>query len=534
MKKKIIILCCLLTVLSACQQKQIKKAKKVEAKETTYVLDETTSVLLDSEISKDKIVRYYRHGDHWHVFTKDGKEHITYSDPSKLEDNQEMELVSVITLAKLKQLKVKEILKHGDHYHIYTEDNHEYLTYENPSSLFPNLVIGNYDEKKDSNKGIGTVNNLSLDENKIVKVLRHGDHWHLYNAKGEEFITRNDPSGKYPDAYYGEYQGSHSKEDNKKETPTNNNHKKPSTKDENNKQEDLVRVIDNEEELKKLVVIKILKHGDHYHIYTEDKKEIVTHLNPRSYWPDIIIGEYEEPDKNNDNNTEDDKPIQQDPNDPKRIVKIAKHGNHWHLFRANGEEEITYHDPSKKYPDVEIIDYDKIEEEANKKELEQGELFTYEEIEAKKIVPSELINYGGVLYATKFKSDTQEFVSPHLDHFHYISIKTIIQLAKDKVFGEYSARDVVATIKWYILNPDQRPKKKGWGELADEAEHKEEGKEEEIVKKWAKIYNLSEDEFYDYLFNLEVSVPLTEITFNEDKTVIIKNERYDFISGKKL
>ncbi|EHF02801.1 hypothetical protein HMPREF1008_00446 [Olsenella sp. oral taxon 809 str. F0356] len=49
-----------------------------------------------------------------------------------------------------------------------------------------------------------------VDSDQIVKVVKHGDHWHIFTKDGREIITYSDPSALYPHAYVGEYSGSHS------------------------------------------------------------------------------------------------------------------------------------------------------------------------------------------------------------------------------------------------------------------------------------------------------------------------------------
>ena len=59
-------------------------------------------------------------------------------------DGNSLSLVSVVSRNKLRGLNVRSILKHGDHWHVYTADGREYLTYEDPSSMFPNITVGTY------------------------------------------------------------------------------------------------------------------------------------------------------------------------------------------------------------------------------------------------------------------------------------------------------------------------------------------------------------------------------------------------------
>ena len=114
-------------------------------KKVTYAVDDTTSVLVDDQVDSSQIDRVVKHGDHWHVFTKDGKEHITYTDPSKSGGNiNNLGIVKVVKASSLIGKDVRSIKRHGDHYHVYLGDGSEVLTYDNPSSLFPHINIEEY------------------------------------------------------------------------------------------------------------------------------------------------------------------------------------------------------------------------------------------------------------------------------------------------------------------------------------------------------------------------------------------------------
>ena len=296
LKKKIykmnLILVCSAVLLASCSKKQEEKektsTKKFEfvEKETNYKKDETTEVLIDAEIKKGDIVRSYKHGDHWHVFTKDGKEHITYTDPSKLGDGNSLSLVSVVSRNKLRGLNVRSILKHGDHWHVYTADGREYLTYEDPSSMFPNITVGTYVGSHNSHRNRRNSNNYShaniIEEKKdrVVKILRHGDHWHIYTASGKEYISYTDPTSKYPDAEVGEYQGNHG--DSQNNTENENPSEKPNVPSaseklyEARKNLNIVNVL-GKNPVDRYDIVKILKHGDHYHIYDSKGNEGITY-----------------------------------------------------------------------------------------------------------------------------------------------------------------------------------------------------------------------------------------------------------------
>lgn len=580
-------------------------AKKYVPKQVKYQKDDTTQVLVDAEIQDKDIVKIVQHGDHWHVFTSDGRERITYQDPNILLAQQDsgqdgtkngtgtergsqrssgLVFISVVSLADLQGLPVTQIKVHGDHWHVYLQDGTEYLTYENPGASFPHIAITEYTGNHGSstaNRGGGLrLNHMqdpipqpdvpnggasqkpsgdvqAWDPNRVVKILQHEDHYHVYTADGREFISYIDPRPYYPNAEFGQYIGSHddqtarqnqnhdrqgqsvprpqpdggrpdgTKPNTQRQNPPKPNDRgqntpKPNGQSQNTPQPKpqlpgglhLVTVVDLAG-LKKMDVEQILQHDDHYHVYTKDKKEYITYHDPRQVFPKMKIGKYighhgkpqadqgnQKPHsskpQNNPGNTQSDqgkqnqgqgkpnqgkpghtspgndgqnpnkpdrppvKPIVQDPKDPKRIVRIAKHNDHWHLISADGTEKITYEDPQPYYPDIKIEDY--LGEHV--KPVDPNELFSYDDVEAELIIPEKALDwYGGMQYAIDFDPIKEEFIVPHLDHFHNISIKTIIGLAKDgKTFKQYTARQVVATLKYWVTHPQERPKKAGWGD----------------------------------------------------------------------
>lgn len=319
-----------------------ENATQFTEKATKYAEDDTTEVLVDAEIKPEDITKVVKHGDHWHVFTKDGRERITYTDPTAKQNNAEktkggLEFVSVISLSQLAKLPITEIKQHGDHYHCYTADGTEYITYENPSKSFPNIKIGKYvgshgqhqhkhgqcqtcqNKAKQakqflqgqgdatSQKGNRTGKNLSKhnskqqDPNEVVTILQHGDHWHVYTADGREFITYSDPTSQYPNASVGTYHGSHGStgHESKPYTPSKpNKPQKPSRPDNPHEHEDdhtggntvnpskpssgskhddfsgFVQTL-KPEQLADKNIVKILQHEDHWHCYDENNKEYV-------------------------------------------------------------------------------------------------------------------------------------------------------------------------------------------------------------------------------------------------------------------
>ncbi|WP_455521017.1 hypothetical protein [Parvimonas micra] len=500
LKKKItkmnLILVCSAVLLASCSKKQEEKektsTKKFEfvEKETNYKKDETTEVLIDAEIKKGDIVRSYKHGDHWHVFTKDGKEHITYTDPSKLGDGNSLSLVSVVSRNKLRGLNVRSILKHGDHWHVYTADGREYLTYEDPSSMFPNITVGTYVGSHNSHRNRKNSNNYShaniIEEKKdrVVKILRHGDHWHIYTASGKEYISYTDPTSKYPDAEVGEYQGNHGDSQN------NTENEKPSEKPnvpsaseklyEARKNLNIVNVL-GKNPVDRYDIVKILKHGDHYHIYDSKGNEGITYTDPRSLYPNAEFGEYK-----GNHGDENKKPFEW----PKGVTKIVDHGDHWHLYIGDKEVGVVHENPRSHYPDAEYIKEGSDHSDIG---VDEKELFTYESVKAEikdKVIPYLDSNLRAMRHYGDLDTTLPVYGSNgvkkgifywlHGGHYHAITIKQIIQNAKAGQYGDCTAREIVAALKYIIQNPDK------------EIESKVTVDREEVVKYLMKVYNLKD------------------------------------------
>ena len=586
--RAVLLACLFATSLSACSLFKNKEAKtlvnqpvktsqigKYVAKKSSIKKDKTTEVLVDAEIKKEDIVKIVKHGDHWHVFTKDGREKITYTDPSKMESINNLDMVSVVGKSQLKNKDVVAIKKHGDHYHVYLADGTEYLTYENPSALFPNIPIGSYVGSHGSQNSNGTKaekraqnikvkERLERDDERVIKILKHGDHYHIYTSKGNEFVTYEDPRSLYPNASYGIYQGSHGnrkemiakilKEDKEKQAKNKGKivDKKPEKLQKDKK---LIKV---EDENKTHNVVKILKHGDHYHIYTKDGDEYISYTNPSSLYPDIPIGTYhgshgdvnkeknkkpaddkkenpKKPDQyrpghmgaynksrienlkitsilgkekvdrydivkilkhgdhyhiydskgregvtyenpqdiypkanfgqyeGNHGNNKDDK---KDFTWPEGITKIIDHGDHWHLYRGDKEVGVVTENPKTHYPDAEYINDSK---DYSHVEVNDGDLFSYESVKGKKIAGIERVfddrfklmeSYGKITDGKaafgpggQYKGG-DVFYWLHGDHYHYLSIKDLVKMEKAGELGDFTAKDIVATLKYKMENPE--------------------------------------------------------------------------------
>ncbi|MBU0279002.1 hypothetical protein [Gemella sp. zg-1178] len=515
-------------LLSACgnnkkNEDEVKNNKTdyVE-KNKKYVKDNTTEVLIDSpNVKKEDITKIIKHGDHWHIFTKDGKEHITYTDPTKTNDNN-FSLVSVVSLNQLKGLNIASIKVHGDHWHVYTSDGREFLTYENPSSLFSNLAIEEYvgSHSPVANPTTSYVSNPIINEenkenkDEVIKILVHGDHYHIYTASGKEFVSYSDPRHLYPNAEFGVYAGSHenhnkpaensNSESNNNSASVNNsnsnsvsennsasvNNSNSSSVNENNSssagsennnsannnnsnsvnnipEEDehsgLISVL-SADEIKALKnITKILKHNDHYHIYTADKKEYITYADPS----DIFSGIGDYADKDKENNNVSDKPTE-NISWPSGITKIVDHSDHWHLYAGSKEVAVVKTNPKEHYPDAEYILED--DDDLDDVHLNENEIIRYEDVEERlveSVIPylstnlKAMTNFGNLENPTSavFGSNgaTENiFYWLHGDHYHAESLIDLIKKVKEGTFGNNSAEDVIATMKYIVNHPDNK------------------------------------------------------------------------------
>lgn len=121
----------------------------------------------------------------------------------------------------------------------------------------------------------------------------------------------------------------------------------------------------------------------------------------------------------------------------------------------------------------------------------------YNRVEAKKVVPFEALTYNAG-YATEVRNGT--LVIPHQDHYHYVSFKWFDQGSARSPEG-YSLEDFLATVKYYMNNPQERPvSDDGWGvftpntpsESTEETEM-EESDEENISEETEEIDEFTEE-----------------------------------------
>ncbi|OXZ36584.1 hypothetical protein [Finegoldia magna] len=602
-KKIILVVVLCSTILSSCslfskpekKSEQINEStKKVEQttdsnKQSTIKKDKTTEVLIDSEIKKEDIAKIVKHGDHWHVFTKDGREKITYKDPNKLQNTSNLEMVSVVGKSRLKGQNVVAIKKHGDHWHVYLRNGGEYLTYEDPSAMFPHIKVGTYvgshsDHRKHNNKRMDArtiahekqkiKQTIEKNDERVIKILKHGDHYHIYTSKGNEFVSYTDPRSLYPNAEYGQYVGTHAnrkqmiekiiQEDRQKQKQSSKKTLAKQNSDKLIKDEKLVKVEDNK---KKHNIVKILKHGDHWHIYTKNGEEFITYEDPSSKYPDVAVGTYtgshtQQPRKDNKDNTpqenlpenptdtqQNNKPDKKEqPTEKTReqkiqelkitkvlgkdgtvneinrfdIVKILKHEDHYHIYDSNGNEAITYTNPQNLYPNAYFGNYEgdhnnsqdnnefkwpenitKIVDHKDHWHLYRGDeevavvrvnpkdhypnaeyikdyidvgnvevgdqdVFNYDDIKPNKVEGIEAVlndnlrnmtGYGKLtdgiaIMGTEDKQDNV-FYWLHGDHYHAISIKDLVKMEKSGALKGFTAKDVVATLKYKFQHPQE-------------------------------------------------------------------------------
>lgn len=552
LKKKILqmnlLLVCTSLIFSGCkkdtkslQNDESKESKKIEFvnKETKYKKDDTTDVLIDDDhIKKEDIVKIIKHGDHWHVFTKDGKEHITYRDPETItDDDDDFSLVSVVSANMLKSLDVVKILKHGDHYHVYTSSGMEYLTYENPSSIFPNIPIGTYvgshgDNRRshdasdysyavasdDQGNSANNITSKSIDEDEVVKILKHADHYHIYTRSGKEYISYKDPSRKYPNIPIGTYVGTHEsnrKKEIEKEIENINNQTNPDySYDRFKKLKDSLSIVNvlGKGEVDRYDIVKILKHEDHYHIYDSKGNEGITYTDPRLIYPNATFGIY----NGSHGTSQSENPSRKEFNWPEGITKILDHGDHWHLYRGNTEIAVVHENPKSHYPNAEyIVEHHNHSEQ----QVTEGEIFSYDSVKAylKEGIfdvlddnLKKMTNYGSLtntnipVYGSDEIKENIFYWLHNGDHYHAITIKQIIQNAKAGDYKNYTAKEVVSALKYIIQNPEK-------------IKQLQKENEEKITVDQEKIINFLKD-----YYKMDVQVI-------GDKAYIYAKETYEFL-----
>lgn len=436
-----------LMLLNACSEVKTSSSsssvqtlsKTFKEKNTQYKKDTTTQVLVDKEVASNEIVSFYQHGDHWHVKTKKGEEFITYKNPELAQNTEDLDLVSVISSENVKD-EVISIKRHGDHWHIYTANGSEFLTYDDPSSLYPHISIGEY-------------------------VGNHGNTHPSDNKKNTSNASSNNPLDNI-------------------ETPDKEDQPNPPLK--------IISIL-GKPSLNRHRIVKISKHGDHWHLIDDLGNEGLVYENPQAHYPHITIGIYEGEDHGS--TSSDSSKLEW----PEGITRIIDHGDHWHLYREDEEIAVVHENPIAHYPNAEVI----LEkpEGSTSIPLSADDLFNYEDIEAQfieSVLPylstnlKEMTHFGDLETTLPIYGSNQEnkniFYWLHGNHYHAISLKQIIQMAKAGEFGKHSAKEVVAVLKYKVLHPETS------------LEPKASVRFEEVQKFLMQYYNITEERDVFFLY----------------------------------
>lgn len=453
-------------LLTACSTsnsiKNTENKHDFEEKKSSYVQDNTTEVLIDNpNIKKEDIAKIIKHGDHWHVFTKDGKEHITYTDPNTISYGSSISSSSVVDSKDLNGTDVVAIKKHGNHWHVYTRDGQEYITYDDPSSMFPDVPVtqytGHHGDLGSSNYGGASYNYLSNSNS------NSNSNTNSYDSSSEEHDSSNASTPLVP---------------------------QKGTIKEAIERLHIVGVL-GKKAANRYDIVKILQHEDHFHIYDSEGNEGITYTNPRNLYPNASFGQYQgsHGDNNNNNNINNSQW-------PAGITRIVDHGDHWHLYRGNTEVAVVHENPRSHYPNAEYID--ERPRKHNNTKVENHEIFSYWSVSAElkdgilDVLDDNLknmTNYGSLtdtnipVYGSDGIKENIFYWLHNGNHYHAITIEQIIKNAKAGDYGNYTAKEVVAALKYIIQHP---------GEI-----HNNETKildSEKIINFLTKHYNLKDDD----------------------------------------
>ncbi|MDU5922993.1 MAG: hypothetical protein E6Z20_07505, partial [Finegoldia magna] len=210
-------------------------------------------------------------------------------------------------------------------------------------------------------------------------------------------------------------------------------------------------------EINRFDIVKILKHEDHYHIYDSKGNEAITYTNPQDLYPNAYFGNYEGSHNNSQNNNEFKW--------PENITKIVDHKDHWHLYRGDEEIAVVRVNPKDHYPNAEYIkDYIDV----GNVEVEDTDVFNYDDIKPNKVEGIEAVlndnlrnmtGYGKLtdgiaIMGTEDKQDNV-FYWLHGDHYHALSIKDLVKMEKSGALKGFTAKDVVATLKYKFQHPQE-------------------------------------------------------------------------------
>ena len=88
----------------------------------------------------------------------------------------------------------------------------------------------------------------------------------------------------------------------------------------------------------------------------------------------------------------------------------------------------------------------------------------YDEVTPAKLMPVEAIPWH--MHQTVEIKEGHIFVIPHTDHYHNIKMEWFDQGLYSAPEG-YTLEQLFATVKYYVLHPEERPKEAGWGSDSD-------------------------------------------------------------------
>ena len=475
-------------------ENEITTPTEFKQKTTTYAADTTTDVLLDApDVDANDIVKIIKHGDHWHVFTKDGREIITYKDPTLAHTTQDLRDVhSVVSNSELTDMGVQvvRILQHGNHWHVYTSDGREFITYSDPSSYYPNITIGTY---------TGSHNHESY------------THPAFDGGSGQDYSST--PS-------YG------SSSDSSSSSPVPNI-------------PGLVEVHSGLDEIRGKNIVKILKHGDHWHVYDSDDHEYVVYTDPSSMFTGVFVGDY---DKNVDHVVIEDGDLFDYNNVTSAnkvsladLDKVFRDLKYMKAYDAKTNRFYAWHmEPGKEHIHSHAL------EEVIKSVKADAAYFASKQITARDVVATLkwIIGHPESQPQDETNKYFQKEYEGHSAEDWLVdnNVKKPSRIVKDETYGEYGSvfywvfyadgtaaqrvSDISAYEKFHVTVEDYTKK----GDLNATLE----SVEADVCKK----FGVSTDDFEDAWLHLPVNSSIHAAVFNDDGTVTIYGTTYSFLKDK--
>ena len=162
--------------------------------ETLQMFDKP-NVDFDPEVlpNSENIEGVYKHGDHYHIKLKNGTEYISHDDPTALVEDLELEEYE----GEHGDVDIHEEHSDSDD-HDHEEDNHSDADTDHHED-------DGHDHSSETLSFIPVVTLESLKDKDIVEIKLHGDHWHLEDKEGNEYLTYDDPRELFPEIEAIEY-----------------------------------------------------------------------------------------------------------------------------------------------------------------------------------------------------------------------------------------------------------------------------------------------------------------------------------------